>query len=146
MLAQMVYPNFIINSSPSHHRCLSISLMLFICGANAEEGKNLGVRKEGVWGWYLEAVFQDGSVWLVSVWSLFLKLQVGFISVCRKGIHFLKEATDGVLKASTCIYTRAQCPAQCSPLFPLAVEMGEEKVGTNKITMNQHFCWKHKFE
>lgn len=50
MLAQMVYPNFIINSSPSHHRCLSISLMLFICGANAEEGKNLGVRKEGVWG------------------------------------------------------------------------------------------------
>lgn len=46
-----------------------------------------------------------------------------------------QEATDGVHKASTCIYTRAQCLAQCSLFFPLALEAGEEKVGISKVTI-----------
>lgn len=81
MLTQMVYPNFIINSSPSHHRCLSISLMSFICGATAEEGKNFGVEEDRVRSDNSGAIFQDGWVWLVSIPSLVLKLHVGFISV-----------------------------------------------------------------
>lgn len=53
------------------------------------------------------------------------------LCVQKRYPFFLKEATDGVFKASMCIHTRAQCLAQSSPLFPLAVEMWEEKVGTD---------------
>lgn len=64
-------------------------------------------------------------------WVIVSEAACRFHLCVQKRYPFFKEGTDGALKASTYIYTRAQCLAQCSPLFPLAVEMGEEKVGTN---------------
>lgn len=65
MLTQMVYPNSIISGSSSHHRCFSTSLSFFMCGATAEEPKNLQVGKGGEQeGVTRKAPFQDDCVCL----------------------------------------------------------------------------------
>lgn len=131
MLTQMVYPNFIINSSPRHHRCLRISLMLFICGAT-EGGEDLGVGKEGGWGRYPGAFSQDGWVWLVSVWLLFLKLHVGFLSASRKGVCLTRKPQMEFTRPAEAYIQGHSAWHSVLSYSSWLLRPGQEKVGTTQ--------------
>lgn len=73
---------------------------------------------------------------------MFLKLHVGFISVCRRGICFARKPQMEFTGPADQYRQGYSTWYDAVPYFPLLLRPEQGKVGNQSVEINHYLCWK----